>query len=85
LGHPAPDFPSTGTYQQDHRAVQLAIVVFLAMTSSCVISGVSGGLIPLALRRFGTDPATASGIFVTTVTDIISLALLLGLATAMVI
>ncbi len=71
-------------YQEEARAFTLAIVVFLAMTSSCVISGLAGGLIPLALRRFGTDPATASGIFVTTVTDILSLALLLGLATVMV-
>jgi magnesium transporter len=71
-------------YQQDERALSLAVVVFLAMTMSCVVSGLSGGLIPLALRRFGTDPATASGIFVTTVTDIISLAFLLGLATLVV-
>jgi magnesium transporter len=72
-------------YQQDERAARLAIVVFLAMTGSCVVSGICGGLIPLALKRFGTDPATASGIFVTTVTDILSLAFLLGLATIMIL
>jgi magnesium transporter len=72
-------------YQQDDRALLLATVVFLAMTGSCVVSGICGGLIPLALKRFGTDPATASGIFVTTVTDILSLAFLLGLATIMIL
>lgn len=67
--------------QGEPRAMVLSFVVFLAMTAACVISGVCGGLVPLAMRRFGTDPATASSIFVTTATDIASLALLLGLAT----
>jgi magnesium transporter len=67
--------------QGDERAGTLAVVVFFAMTASCMISGIFGGLVPLALRRFGTDPATASSILVTTVTDIASLAMLLGLAT----
>jgi len=66
------------------QAPLLAFVVFLAMTGACVISGIFGGIVPLAMRRLGADPATASSIFVTTVTDIASLALLLGLATMMV-
>lgn len=73
------------TVQGETQAPLLAFVVFLAMTGSCVISGVFGGLVPLAMRRLGTDPATASSIFVTTITDIASLALLLGLATLMVL
>jgi magnesium transporter len=72
-------------YQNDDRALMLAFVVFAAMVSSCVVSGLCGGIVPLALRRFGTDPATASGIFVTTVTDILSLLFLLGLATIVVL
>ena len=71
--------------QGETQAPLLAFVVFLAMTGSCVISGVFGGLVPLAMRRLGADPATASSIFVTTITDIASLALLLGLATLMVL
>lgn len=67
--------------QGDERALTLSMVVFLAMVASCMISGIFGGLVPLTLRRIGADPATASGIFVTTVTDVASLALLLGLAT----
>ncbi len=59
----------------------LASIVFMAMTASCCISGVSGVLVPVALRRLGADPATASGIFLTTATDVASMGLLLALAT----
>jgi magnesium transporter len=47
-------------------------------------SGVSGAMIPLTLKRFGFDPATASSIFLTTATDVVSMGLLLGLATILV-
>ena len=58
-------------------------IVALAMTGSCVISGVAGATIPLALRRVGADPATASSIFLTTATDVVSMGLFLGLATVL--
>ena len=61
------------------RAVGAA--VWVALTASCVVSGLSGALIPLALKRFGFDPATASSIFLTTMTDICSMGVFLGLAT----
>ncbi len=57
-----------------------AIVVF-AMAGACAISGISGALIPLTLKRLGADPATASSIFLTTLTDVASMGMLLGLAT----
>lgn len=66
--------------QNSPHAVVLGIVVTLAMIGSCAISGVSGALVPLALKRLGADPATASSIFVTTATDVASMGLLLGLA-----
>jgi magnesium transporter len=59
----------------------LAVIVAIAMVGSCVVSGVSGALIPLTLRRFGADPATASSIFLTTATDVASMGVFLGLAT----
>jgi magnesium transporter len=59
----------------------LAGIVWVALTASCVVSGLSGALIPLALKRFGFDPATASSIFLTTMTDICSMGVFLGLAT----
>ncbi|HEX9185753.1 MAG TPA: magnesium transporter [Vicinamibacteria bacterium] len=62
----------------------LALVVFLAMIGSCLVSGLAGALIPLTLQRFGADPATASSIFLTTATDVASMGLFLGLATLIV-
>ena len=62
----------------------LAFAVFLAMIGACVASGVSGALVPLALKRLGFDPATASSIFLTTATDVVSMGMLLGLAALLV-
>lgn len=62
-------------------ATTLALVVALAMAGSCVAAGVSGVIVPLALRRLGADPAAASSIFVTTATDCVSMGALLALAT----
>jgi len=65
-------------------AVMLGFVVFLATTISCLISGVAGAMVPLVLKRLGTDPAMASSIVVTTFTDVGCLAVFLGLATIMI-
>jgi magnesium transporter len=62
-------------------AFALGGVVFLAMTCSCLLSGVAGVMVPLTLQRLGWDPATASSIFLSTATDVASMGLLLGLAT----
>lgn len=67
--------------QQRDDAMLLAFVVFLAMIGSCIVSGIAGATVPLALRKLGADPATASSIFLTTATDVASMGLLLGLAT----
>ncbi len=61
--------------------VTLGLIVLAAMIGSCVASGVSGALVPIGLKRLGADPATASSIFLTTATDVVSMGLLLGLAT----
>ena len=65
-------------------AAKLSVVIFLAMTGSCVISGISGAIVPLTLKKYGADPATASSIVLTTITDVAALGLLFGLATIMV-
>lgn len=65
-------------------AAALAGVVWLSMVASCVTSGVAGALIPLLLRKIGADPATASSIFLTTATDVVSMGVFLGLATVLV-
>lgn len=67
------------------QAPMLALVILLAMTGACTLSGLFGVMVPLVLRRFGADPATASSIFLTTGTDIAGMGLMLGLATALVL
>jgi len=67
-------------YQGNPDAIVLAVVVWLALVGACVISGICGALIPITLKRFGLDPATASSIFLTTATDVVSMGMLLGLA-----
>ncbi len=71
-------------FQHSTHAPMLGFVVFVAMVGSCAVSGVSGALVPLVLRRLGADPATASSIIVTTATDVTSMGLLLALATMLV-
>lgn len=65
--------------------LMLAFIVFAAMVGSCVVSGIAGAMIPLILRKLGADPATASSIFLTTATDVVSMGLFLGLATLLLI
>jgi magnesium transporter len=74
----------TATGQGQDQAWMLAFVVFLAMIASCMASGISGAIIPLTLKRLGLDPATASSIFLTTATDVVSMGVLLGLATILI-
>jgi magnesium transporter len=71
-------------YQGNPNALVLAFVVWLALVGSCVTSGLCGALIPITLKRLGLDPATASSIFLTTATDVVSMGMLLGLATLLV-
>ena len=67
--------------QRTARTVDDVLSEAMAMVGSCCISGISGALVPLALKRFGADPATASSIIVTTATDVSSMGLMLALAT----
>jgi CheY-like chemotaxis protein len=68
------------TLQHSPRAIMLGVVVFLAMIGSCIVSGISGAMVPLVLKRLGADPVTASSIFLTTAAEVASMAMLLGLA-----
>jgi magnesium transporter len=67
-------------HQQRAQAFVLAAITFVAMAGSCAMSGLAGAAVPLGLTRLGADPATASSIFLTTATDVVSMGLFLGLA-----
>jgi len=55
-------------------------VIGLAMVVNMVVAGLAGTAIPLALDRLGVDPAIASSVFLTTVTDVVGFFVFLGLA-----
>ncbi|HEX5536694.1 MAG TPA: magnesium transporter [Sphingobium sp.] len=57
-------------------------VIAAAMLTNIVIAGLAGAAIPLTLERLDADPAVASSIFVTMVTDSMGFFAFLGLATA---
>jgi magnesium transporter len=59
----------------------IGIVIALAMTVNLVAGALGGILIPLGLERFKTDPAVSSGVFVTTITDVVGFFSFLGIAT----
>lgn len=60
---------------------QLGFVIAAAMVVNLLAAALAGIFIPLALDRWGFDPAVASTVFVTTVTDVVGFFSFLGLAT----
>ncbi len=58
----------------------LGVVIALAMIVNMLVAGLAGTTVPLMLERFGVDPAIASSVFVTTVTDVVGFFAFLGLA-----
>lgn len=70
--------------QQNSDGVILALIVFLATTISCLVAGIAGAMVPLVMRKMGSDPVAASSIVLTTITDVITLSVFLGLATWLV-
>lgn len=60
---------------------ELGLVIAAAMIVNFLVAALAGILIPLALNFFDIDPAVASGVFVTTLTDVVGFFAFLGLAT----
>jgi magnesium transporter len=60
---------------------QLGLVIAIAMVVNLLAAALAGIYIPLGLERMGFDPAVASTVFVTTVTDVVGFFSFLGLAT----
>ena len=60
-------------------------VIAAAMVVNLIVAALFGTLIPLGLERFKIDPAVASGVFLTTVTDVVGFFAFLGLAAAVLL
>ncbi|RST84988.1 magnesium transporter [Aquibium carbonis] len=59
----------------------IGVIIGIAMVINMFVAALGGILIPLTLDRFKIDPAVASAVFVTTVTDVVGFFAFLGLAT----
>jgi magnesium transporter len=68
-----------------YRDWRIAGVIFAAMIVNLLAAALAGVTVPLALKRFGVDPAVAGGVVVTTVTDVVGFASLLGLGTLLLL
>ncbi|MDA1117728.1 MAG: magnesium transporter [Proteobacteria bacterium] len=62
-------------------SIGLVWVIAISMVISMIAAGLAGAAVPILLRRFGQDPATASSIILTTVTDVVGFFSFLGIAT----
>lgn len=71
---------SVGVYLWS-RNLGLALVMLLAMVVSMIAASAAGAIIPIVLVKMNRDPATASSIILTTVTDVVGFFTFLGLAT----
>lgn len=69
----------------DHRSVITALVTGGSVMIALVVSTLLGAVIPLLLDKFKIDPAVASGPFITTVSDIISLTLYYSISLAILL
>lgn len=74
-----------GRHPENGSPIYLALITMMAMALSCAVAGLSGTTIPLILRKLGADPATASSIFLTTITDVVSLGTFLALVTWLIL
>jgi magnesium transporter len=61
-------------------SILLGGIIAGAMVINMIVAGLSGVVLPVLLDRWGVDPAVASGVFVTTVTDVVGFFAFLALA-----
>ena len=64
-------------------SLSFGFVIGTAMLLNLIVATISGYLVPVLLKKVGIDPALASAVFVTTVTDVLGFFFFLGLATIM--
>ena len=57
----------------------LSLIISISMILNMIVAGLFGILIPITLKKFKIDPAIASSVFVTTITDVIGFLSFLGI------
>ena len=61
------------------KEINLSILIAASMVLNMIVAGLFGILVPVSLKKFNIDPAIASSVFVTTITDVIGFLSFLGL------
>ena len=59
--------------------VTLSLIISISMILNMIVAGLFGILVPITLKKFNIDPAIASSVFVTTITDVIGFLSFLGI------
>jgi len=57
----------------------LSLIISISMVLNMIVAGLFGILVPITLKKFNVDPAVASSVFVTTITDVIGFLSFLGI------
>ena len=61
------------------KDIQLSLIISISMILNMIVAGLFGILVPVTLKRMNIDPAIASSVFVTTITDVIGFLSFLGI------
>ena len=61
------------------KEINLSILISVSMILNMIVAGLFGILVPVSLKKFNIDPAIASSVFVTTITDVIGFLSFLGI------
>ena len=61
------------------KEINLSILIAVAMVLNMMVAGLFGILVPVSLKKLNIDPAIASSVFVTTITDVIGFLSFLGI------
>jgi len=61
------------------KDIKLSLIISISMVLNMIVAGVFGILVPVTLKRMKIDPAIASSVFVTTITDVIGFLSFLGI------
>ncbi|OEH91600.1 magnesium transporter [Bacillus solimangrovi] len=64
-----------------HHDVYLGLLVGISIFATLIVATLAGALVPLVMHKFNIDPAVASGPFITTINDLISILIYFGMAT----
>ncbi len=59
--------------------ITLSLIISISMVLNMIVAGLFGILVPITLKKFNIDPAIASSVFVTTITDVIGFLSFLGI------